>query len=168
MENNPITLTDKEKSEIKEYQFLTNKPKIYLFNTDKEKENLENKKISINLKNEEEMSLLSRTEKEELKMTSWLDQLITACYNALELITFFTIAKKREAKAWTIKNKSSALDAAEKVHTDFKENFKRAEVINWQEFINSGSWLKAKELGKIKTVSKDYIVSDGDIIEFKI
>jgi len=86
----------------------------------------------------------------------------------LDLITFFTVTGEKETKAWTLKRDLSAIDAAEKVHSDFKERFIRAEIIPWQKLVEAGSWTKAKELGQVKTVGKEYIVQDGDIIEFKI
>ncbi len=182
-----IDLTDKEKTEIKEYQFLTAKPSVYLFNIDKEQEKPpclkpQFKQLVMNLKNEQDLSGLSEPEIKELEMHSQLDQLIHTCYTVLDLITFFTITGGKETKAWTLKRGLSVIDAAEKVHTDFKERFIRAEVISWQELVAiSGElsetgfapkgreiWTKAKELGQIKTVGKEYIVQGGDVIEFRI
>ena len=74
----------------------------------------------------------------------------------------------KEIRAWTLKRGLSAPEAGGVVHTDFKEKFIRAEVIPWDLLLKSGSWLKARELGLIKIVGKEYIVQDGDIIEFKI
>ena len=160
----------KEKGELKEYQFLTQKPILYLLNTDGKKDyqipglNY----LVINLKEEEEISELSNSEKKELGMKSQLDQLILSCYNILDLITFFTVAGGKETRAWTLKQGSKAPEAGGVVHSDFKEKFIRAEVIPWQKLVESGSWLKAREKGLIRTVGKDYLVQDGDIIEFKI
>lgn len=142
---------------------LTSKPKIYLFNT---QDNGEFPKM--NLKDEADMSELSEEEIKELGIKSQLDRLILACYNALDLITFFTVKGNKEVKAWTLKKGSSILEAADKVHTDFAKNFIKSEVIPWQKLIETNSWLKAKESGKIKTAGKEYLVQDGDIIEFKI
>ena len=166
-----INLSDEEKKEIKEYQFLTEKPVIYIFNISKQQAKGRTglcNFLSIDLKIEEEASEFSDSEKEELKIKSELDQLIIACYNALDLITFFTITGKKEARAWTLEKGSTAIKAAGKVHSDFEERFIRAEVIPWQRLVDQGSWSKAKEKGQIKTAGKDYIVQDGDIIEFKI
>jgi len=171
-----IELNSEEKEKIKEYQFLTAKPKIYLFNikeeTNKGKIKEEFPKntslIFLNLKLEEEMSELSEKEREELGLKSQLDQLIINCYNVLELITFFTITGGKETRAWTLKKGSNVLEAAGQVHSDFQEKFIKAEVIPWQKLIEAGSWAKAKESGEVKTAGKEYIVSDGDIIEFKI
>ena len=97
-----------------------------------------------------------------------LDRLILNCYNALDLITFFTIAGGKETRAWTIERNTSAILAGGKVHSDFEEKFIRAEVIPCQKLATAGSWLKARELGWIKTVGKEYIVEEGNVIEFKI
>ena len=160
-----LDLTDKEKSEIKEYQFLTAKPIVYILNFNKE---VPSDYLAIDLKIEEEASELSQSEAKELDIKSKLDQLITACYNILHLITFFTITGTKETRAWTLKRGSTAIEAAGKVHSDFQEKFIRAEVLPWQELIKAQSWTKAKESGKVKTAGKEYLVEDGNIIEFKI
>lgn len=160
-----LDLTNKENAEIKEYQFLTAKPIVYMLNFNKE---VASDYLAIDLKIEEEASELSRLEAEELDIKSKLDQLITACYNILDLITFFTIIGTKETRAWTLKKGSTAIEAAGKVHSDFQEKFIRAEVLPWQELIKAQSWTKAKESGKVRTAGKEYIVKDGDIIEFKI
>jgi len=166
-------LTDEEKEEIKEYQLLTAKPKIYLLNINNQPEKDKNTgstraNLVMNLKDEKDISELSEPEIKELEMQTQIDQLIQVCYNVLDLITFFTVTGEKETKAWTLKRDLSAIDAAEKVHSDFKERFIRAEIIPWQKLVEAGSWTKAKELGQVKTVGKEYIVQDGDIIEFKI
>ena len=120
----------------------------------------------------------------DLNLKSSLDQLILACYNSLDLITFYTIRGLKEAKAWTLKKGKSVLEAAGKVHSDFKEKFIKAEVINWKKLVaasdklseaslapsgrETGSWNKAKEMGLIQTVGKEYEVKNGEVIEFKI
>ncbi len=168
-----IDLIDEEKEEIKEYQLLTAKPKVYLLNINKPPEKIpclkpQFKHLVMNLKDEEEISELSEPEIKELEIQSQLDQLIHSCYNVLDLITFFTVKGGKETKAWTLKKGLSTLDAAEKVHSDFKERFIRAEVIPWQKLVEAGSWAKAKESGQVKTAGKEYMVQDGDVIEFKI
>ncbi|MBA7642461.1 Ribosome-binding ATPase YchF [subsurface metagenome] len=123
--------------------------------------------LKINLKIEEEISELSEAERKELGLKSQLDQLILACYNTLSLITFYTITGGKETRAWTLKKGSRATQAGLKVHSDFKE-FIRAEVVPWQKLVEAGSWSKAREKGWLQTVGKEYIVQDGDVIEFKI
>ena len=86
----------------------------------------------------------------------------------MDLITFYTIKGGKEARAWPIKKDSTALTAADLVHSDFAEKFIRAEVVNYQEFVDQGGWLAAKNAGKVITEGKEYRVIDGDIVEFKI
>ncbi|MCD6550243.1 redox-regulated ATPase YchF [bacterium] len=162
-----LNLTSKEKELIKEFQFLSAKPIIYLFNTDGETK-VSPEKMKINLKLEEEISELSQQEAEEIGINSSLDYLIKACYNTGNLITFFTIAGGKEVRAWSLKKDSEITEAAQKVHSDFKEKFIKAEVIPHNKLIELGSWARAKENGEIKIVGKDYKVQDGDVIEFKI
>ena len=73
-----------------------------------------------------------------------------------------------ETRAWTIKQNSTAPEAGTAIHTDFKEKFIRAEVINWQDLLSAGSYAKAREKGLVRTEGKEYIVQDGDVIEFRI
>ena len=172
-----IPFSEEESRLIREFQFLTQKPIVYLFNIGKSngfnideglKSKIGSQFLTANLKLEEEVSELSEKEIEELNIKPFLDQLILTCYNVLNLITFFTIAGGKEIRAWTVKKGALAPEAGGKVHSDFKEKFIRAEVIHWQKLVELNSWKKARELGLIKTVGRDYVVQDGDIIEFKI
>jgi GTP-binding protein YchF len=165
-----IDLTDEEKTEIKEYQFLTVKPVLYILNTNKKPESLklDIKHLAMNLKEEEEISELNESEARELGINPSLDLLISDCYNILDLITFFTVTGGKETRAWTVERGAAAPQAGDRVHSDFKEKFIRAEVINWQKLVEAQSWLKARELGWIRTVGKEYVVEDGDVIEFRI
>ena len=124
--------------------------------------------LKINLKLEEEISELSEDEKKELEVQSKLDQLILACYNILDLLTFYTITGGKETRAWTLKKGQTCPQAGGKVHSDFEEKFIRAEVIPWQKLVEADSWAIAREKGWIRTVGRDYLVQDGDVIEFKI
>lgn len=146
------------------------KPIIYLFNiTEKNKKNLkENDSLFLNLKRELEISDLTEKEREEIGELSNLDDIILTCYNKLDLITFYTIKGGEEVRATELKKGSNILEAAEKIHTDFKEKFVRAEVLSFGDFINYGSWHKARENGLLKIKGKEYIVQNEDIIEFKI
>ena len=96
-----------------------------------------------------------------------IDKLITEAYKLLGLETYFTTGVE-ETRAWTIKKGSTAPIAGTAIHTDFKDKFIRAEVINWKELIDSGSYAEARAKGKVRTEGKEYIVKDGDVIEFKI
>ncbi|MDD2696938.1 MAG: YchF family ATPase [Candidatus Pacebacteria bacterium] len=163
-------LGEEEKSEIKEYQFLTSKPILYILNSDGVTKELpiQFKYLAMNLKDEEGFSELSQKDKEELGAQSKLDQLILNCYNILDLITFYTVAGGKETRAWTLKKGLTAPEAGGVVHTDFKEKFIRAEVINWQKLAEASAWKQAQEKGWLKLVGKEYVVQDGDVIEFKI
>ena len=167
-----IDLIEEEKLEIKEYQFLTQKPIFYVLNINNVTRlnlvTLKAKFLSMNLKEEEEISELSEEEKKELEVKSKLDQLIKTCYDILDLITFFTVAGGKEVRAWTLKRGKKAREAGGVVHSDFKEKFIKAEVIPWQSLVESGSWSKSRENGFLQIAGKDYIVQDGDVIEFRI
>ena len=168
-----LNLSPEEIKNIKEFQFLTFKPTLYLLNAgDEPGERMKFEDscavLEMNSKIQEEISELSESEIEELGLKSELDQLIIACYNLLELIIFYTIAGGKEARAWTLKKGVSVLEAAGKVHSDFQEKFIRAEVVPWKDLLDEGSWAQAREKGKIRIVGREYIVQNGDIIEFKI
>ncbi len=93
--------------------------------------------------------------------------LIRAGYHLLGLMTYFTTGLD-ETRAWTIPIGSSAPEAGMAIHTDFKDKFIRAEVVSYEDLFSSGSYAKARERGLIRTEGKEYIVKDGDIVEFKI
>jgi len=152
-------------SESKEKEnLLSKKPEICLFNS----KDPDSSSLCLDLKMEEEISELSEKERQELGLSSQLDKLILACYNVLELITFYTITGGKEVRAWTVEKETKAPKAGGKVHSDFEEKFIKAEVINWQKLVTAGSWQKAREQGLIQTAGKEHIVQDGDVIEFKI
>ena len=96
-----------------------------------------------------------------------LDNLIKASYDLLNLITFFTTGED-ESRAWTTRRDSTAPVAGRAIHNDFKEKFIRAEVINWKDLLECGSYAVARSKGLVRTEGKEYIVKDGDVIEFLI
>jgi len=96
-----------------------------------------------------------------------LDQLINKSYDLLNLITFFTTGEK-ESRAWTCKRDATAPEAGKSIHTDFQEKFIRAEVVHYDKLIEAGSYAKAREKGWVRTEGKEYVVQDGDVIEFLI
>jgi GTP-binding protein YchF len=95
-----------------------------------------------------------------------LDRLVHVCYRLLGLISFLTTGKD-EVRAWTIKNGSKAPEAAGKIHTDMQKGFIKAEVISFDNLLNSGSITAAKKKGQLHVEGKDYIVKDGDVILFR-
>ena len=84
----------------------------------------------------------------------------------LQVITFFTIGKE-EIKAWTINENTSAVHAAGAIHSDIEKGFIRAEVIPWQELLKHGSYQTSKEQAAVRLEGKDYIIQDGDVIQFR-
>ena len=98
---------------------------------------------------------------------SGLDQVVKAAYKLLDLITFFTIVGAKQLQAWPIKRGKTAVEAAEVVHSDFAKGFIIAEVVDYPKLVDSGSWHAAKEKGLVKTVGKDGIIEDGQVVEFK-
>lgn len=154
---------------IKELGLLTAKPIIYVFNVGGNDEKSPFSGISLNLKSESELSELSEAEQKELEMSpSQLDQLIKACYQTLDLITFYTVTGGQETRAWTLKRGLKVPQAGGVVHSDFEEKFIRAEVINWQKLVEAESWSHAREKGILRIEGKEYVVQNGDVIEFKI
>lgn len=171
-----LEIKDEERVFIKSLSLLTIKPIIYALNSDDTEKNInfnwDGEVIRINVKMEEEIAKLPKEEQAEYMKElgvekSGLDKLISASYKLLGLETFFTTGKD-ETRAWTIKKGSKAPQAAAEIHTDFEKGFVRAEVINWEKFIEAGGENKAKELGLVRTEGKEYIVQDGDICNFLI
>ncbi len=180
-----IDLSDEEKEIIKQLGFLTAKPVIYATNlseNDLEKgndfsvkvnqfafnENTECIKISaqveselIDLELEEKIDYLRGLGVQE----GGLSSLIKATYKLLGLKTYFTTGDK-ETKAWTIKDGMTAPQAAGVIHTDFEKGFIRAQTIYYKKLLDSGSLINAKNKGLIRSEGKDYIVGEGDVMEF--
>ena len=190
LENKPlrqVEYSDDELKLLKSYSFLTLKPIIYLANIKEdelgnsdndyvkqvreyaEKENA--KVVSLCAKVEEELSELSKEDKQEMleglgQDGSGLDKLITATYDILGLATYFTVGKD-EVRAWTFKKGMNAKQCAGIIHTDFEKGFIRAEVMSYEDLIECGSELKVKEAGKARLEGKDYLMQDGDICHFR-
>ncbi len=102
---------------------------------------------------------------------SGLDKLIKQSYKALDLLTFLTIGGPPaggETRAWTAHIDDPIPKAARAIHTDFEKLFIRAEVINWQTLIDADGYIKAREKGLIRTVGRDYIIQEGDVVEILI
>jgi GTP-binding protein YchF len=95
-----------------------------------------------------------------------LDALIKAGYELLDLISFFTTGED-ETRAWTIHRGDKAPDAGAAIHTDFRDKFIRAETIHWDKLLECGSFAKAREKGLVRSEGKEYVVQDGDVMEFR-
>lgn len=96
-----------------------------------------------------------------------IDTLIKAAYELLGLITFYTIKGGKEITAWAIKKGTTAVEAAEKIHSEIAKGFIKAEVIPVDELLKIGDWTKAKSLGKISLVGRNYQIKDKEVVEFK-
>ena len=178
---NTVNLDKNEKIASKGFQLLTNKLILYVININESQTIKKDKilpeiknKVFIPIKFEMDLSELSPEEAQEFKEETNLDKnisslndLITRCYNLLGLITFLTTGED-ETRAWTIKKDSTAPQAGNAIHGDFEEKFIKASVINWKKLLESGSLQNAIEKGLLRTEGKEYIVQDGDVIEFKI
>ncbi|HPN54663.1 MAG TPA: redox-regulated ATPase YchF [Candidatus Moranbacteria bacterium] len=175
---------------IREMSLLTMKPFLYVYNVadacpvksdeigalsaqfngvnQKLADELENRPhVKLDIKIEEELIDMSEEEKAELGLNSHINDLIIKAYDLLGLMTFLTTGKD-ESRAWTVKKGATAPEAGAAIHTDFQEKFIRADVIFWDKLLEIGSWGKAKELGVIKTVGKEYVMHDGEVVEFKV
>lgn len=134
-------------------------------------EGSEDDTIYVSAKLEAELSALSEEEQKaylsELKITeSGLDKVIKKAYEILGLITFLTAGPK-EVRAWTTRRGSKGPQAAGVIHTDFERGFIAAEVISTAELLSAGSFKAAKDLGKIRLEGKEYVMQDGDVVEFR-
>ena len=130
-----------------------------------------NKVVPICAKLESDMIEMSAEERKEFLedmwlITTWLDNLIKASYDALWLQYYFT-AWEKEVRAWTIHAWWTAPQAAWVIHTDFEKWFIKADVVNWNDIVEYEGWSKARENWKVSLEGKDYIVKDGDVILFK-
>lgn len=145
---------DFEKNLYKQLNLLSAKPILYVLNTSEAAEN-------------HEVDLPGNFVKVDPVFEKGLNDLITKSYELLGLITYFTTGED-ESRAWTIKKGSTAPEAGTAIHNDFKEKFIRAEVVFWKDLIDNQGYAKAREKGLVRTEGKEYIVKDGDVIEFKI
>ena len=172
---------------MKNLQLLTAKPVIYVANISEDDIGSEDnemvkkvkdyaqkegaKAIVLSAKIEEELAGLDKEEREAFKeelgiKESGLEKLISASYDLLGLMSFLTAGEK-EVRAWTIKKGTKAPQVAGKIHTDFEKGFIKAEVVSYNDLIEAGSFLKAKEKGKVRIEGKDYVVQDGDVMLFR-
>ena len=183
-----LGLSDEEKAWIEESRLLTLKPIIYVANISEDEvageyrdnphyeklrhhaESEESEIIAVSaqieaeiaeLEGEEKLNFLSDLGIEE----SGLDKLIKSGYSLLGLISFLTAGAK-EVRAWTITKGTKAPGAAGKIHTDFERGFIRAEVVSFEDLVREGDRTKVKEKGLLRSEGKEYVMKDGDVVEF--
>jgi GTP-binding protein YchF len=171
---------------FKQLALLTGKPVLYVCNVSEEdaaagndwvkkveaKAAAENARVVyISAAIESEIAQLPPEEKSEflndlgLKEPG-LNKVIRAGYELLDLITFFTVGPK-EARAWTVRRHARAPEAAGEIHTDFERGFIKAETIDCESYLKYGSEQAVKDAGKFRQEGRDYVVSDGDIMNFR-
>jgi ribosome-binding ATPase len=163
-------------------QALSSKPVLYVANVDEgidrapaelvERTGGGASCVAISARIEAELAELPDDEatqmRAELGLTeSGLERLVHAAYQLLDLVTFFTAHRGSEARARALRRGSTAWDAAGKVHTDIQAGFVRAEVIDWRQLVDAGSYPEARERGLIRTEGRDYVVADGDVITIR-
>ena len=181
-----LTYSEDEDQILKGLQLLTAKPVIYVANVGEDDLQSKNKYvelvekraaeegsavISLCAKIEEELIGLPADEramfKEELGIReSGLEKLVRASYDLLGLMSYLTAGEK-EVRAWTIKKGTKAPQAAGKIHSDFEKGFIKAEIVSYNDLIEAGSFIKAKEKGKVRIEGKEYVVQDGDVVLFR-
>jgi len=186
---NRIEFTEEESKIVKGMHLMTAKPILYALNKKTGGQNLDDLNdpryiklidyfqennftyVKVDAASELDMNELSDEERLEMKremgIDGGLDALIKKSYEMLGLITYFTTGEK-ETRAWTTHLGATAPEAGASIHTDFKEKFIRAQLIPWDKLLEAGSHASAREKGWIKTVGKDHIVIDGDVIEFLV
>lgn len=172
-----------DKELLKEFQLMTLKPFIYVFNMDadqlldegqrRELENLVAPAKAIFLDAQFEADLVELDEEDAREMLeesgqseSGLDQLARVGFDTLGLQTYLTAGEK-ESRAWTIRKGWTAPQAAGVIHSDFERGFIKAEIIGFDELVELGSIHAAREAGKLRQEGKDYVMQDGDVVEFK-
>jgi len=179
-----IDFEDSDKAFLKQLQLVTSKPFFFIANIhEDEKKNMHLAELEeyakqhnleilrVFAKAEGELIDLEQEERKEyLEMMGLkepaLNTIIRKGYEMLDLFSYFTAGPK-EVRAWSIKRNSTAPQAAGKIHTDFERGFIKAEVIGFDDYIECGGELKAKDQGKLRQEGKEYIVKDGDVIHFK-
>lgn len=180
-----LDLSEEEKDLVKVYQFLTIKPMIFVTNVSEDDiatgnqyvdlvkeyaKELGSEVVIVSAKVEEELQEMEEEDKKEFLESlgvedAGLNRLIRAGFKLLGLQTYFTAGVK-EVRAWTINIGDTAPKAAGVIHTDFEKGFIRAKVCSFDDFINNSGWKGAQEAGLMRLEGKDYIVQDGDLMEF--
>ena len=179
-----VSLTPEEKNILKNFQFLTLKPAVYVANVKENDEKsallakqLEQKAkkdgsavIMLSAKLNEEVSRLADGEREEYRkefnIEDSLKKLVNVCYDSFGFVTFYTIANEKTA-AWAIMKGATAGQSAGKIHSDIEKGFIKVEVIPLSELLKFSSYEEAKTKGKVKIEGREYIVNDADVLYFK-
>lgn len=186
-----LDLSEDELQKIRHLHFLTAKPFLYILNKQTGGENIDELNdgryqrlldyfksinalfVKLDAGTEVEMSDMNPAERAEfrseigMEADEGIDELIVRGYELLGLITYFTTGEK-ETRGWTIPRGFKAPQAAGVIHTDFEKQFIRAEVIEWNKLLEAGSKAVAREKGWLRLEGKEYIVKDGDVMEFKV
>ncbi len=179
----PISSSSMDLNELKELHLLTAKPFLYVFNVDAAelKDEALKKKLAglvapaeaifLDAKTEAELAELSDEDALELLNSIGLKEpglatLARVGFETLGLQTYLTAGPK-EARAWTIHKGDTAPVAAGVIHTDFQKGFIKAEVVHFKDLVEAGSMQEAKAHGKVRLEGKDYVMQDGDVVEFK-
>jgi GTP-binding protein YchF len=179
----PLSVSTIDITEIKELGLLTAKPILYVFNVDESVLSDAGKRklladlvapaeaVFLDAKVESELIDLSPEEANELLASlgqeeSGLDQLARIGFKTLGLQTYLTAGPK-ETRAWTIRQGWTAPQAAGVIHTDFQRGFIKAEIVSFEDLVSSGSMNDAKAAGKVRMEGKDYVMRDGDVVEFR-
>ena len=164
---------------LRGFTFLSAKPVVVVFNNEDDNDRLPDVKeltskeacLVVRGKLEQELAQMPPEEAAEFLAefnipASAMDRVIQQSYALLELISFFTVISN-EVRAWTLKKKTPALDAADVIHSDMKKGFIRAEVVSFQDLMDAGSYAEAKKRGTVRLEGKTYEVQEGDIIQFR-
>lgn len=172
-----------DSSPIRELFLLTSKPFVYVINADEDELNDEEfrarmrelvapaEAVFLNAKLEAELIELDDAEALELlqsvgQQESGLNALARVGFDTLGLQTYLTAGPK-EARAWTIRKGATAPEAAGVIHTDFQKGFIKAEIVSFDDLVDAGSMAEAKSRGKVRMEGKDYVMADGDVVEFR-
>lgn len=187
---NQFHLTETERAVVTPLHLLTMKPFLYVCNKKNGSYNLDEQSderwhellelfettgsqyVVVDAGMEHELRDLAEAEKNDFRreygaQDSGVNALIRACYNRLGLISYFTTGEK-ETRAWTVPVGSLGPKAAAAIHTDFEKKYIRAQVVSFADFVKAGSMAKAREQGVLRTEGKEYVVKDGDVIEFLV
>ncbi len=187
---NALELTPEEQAAVKQLHLLTMKPFLYICNRKQGAFNLDEQNderwqeleqffestgaeyVVVDAGMEHELRDLSDDEKMDFRreygaQDSGIESLIRACYHRLGLMSYFTTGEK-ETRAWTVPIGSLGPKAAAAIHTDFEKKYIRAQVVTFADLVATGSIAKARETGKLRTEGKEYVVQDGDVIEFLV